>query len=157
MEPQNTTTPVAGNSSIGNVTTPNSSASNSENGGGIADVILKAVFVVLLIAFISFGLVFWLRPQWLGIKPANTETTSVTEDLQLMSPITKNSEFQETRPPEDNAVTPAPLQGPGKYACSALGGCKDWADAERNENCTVTYADSKCLGQCEDVTKRCKI
>jgi len=51
--------------------------------------------------------------------------------------------------------TPRPT-GPGQYACSPIGTCKDYSDEVRKEKCTVTYADSLCLDQCADTTKQCK-
>ena len=47
--------------------------------------------------------------------------------------------------------------GPGQYACSIGGDCKDWDPNIRALNCTVSFSDRLCLDQCGDITKRCKI
>lgn len=55
-------------------------------------------------------------------------------------------------------LTPTPRPtGPGPYACSIGGDCKHWNEQIQKENCTTTFADSNCLDQCTDTTKRCKI
>lgn len=59
-------------------------------------------------------------------------------------------------PPQPSPTpNPVPRQGSGKYACSKEGVCNLYSDQALKDYCTVTYADSNCLGQCGDTAKRC--
>ncbi|HCX25388.1 TPA: hypothetical protein DHT69_00875 [Candidatus Collierbacteria bacterium] len=107
------------------------------------------VFILVILFVVVIGSLFLFR----YILQKSTDRPVNTTNINL-EPITNNQEL--LTPP----ITPTPtarLTGPGQYACSALGGCKDWDPQILKENCTVTFADRNCLDQCSDTTKRCKI
>jgi len=107
---------------------------------GIPILILIPVLVVITASI-------FLLPPLLQKKSPSIPTTSPTQQ-----PITNN---REPITPSTTPI-PTPLQGPGTYSCSLLGTCKNWDPQIQKENCTVTFADKDCLGQCGDTTKRCK-
>ena len=104
--------------------------------------ILVILFVMILGSLFLFRYVLQKSTN----RPVNT--TNINQE-----PRTKN---QEPTAPPSLTPTPTPLQGPGPYSCSFLGACKNWGPQIQKENCTVTFADKDCLGQCGDTTKRCK-
>jgi hypothetical protein len=72
-----------------------------------------------------------------------------------VKPVT--SAFPTASPTAGPTPTPTPRPtGPGQYACSPIGTCKDYSDEVRKASCTATYADMFCLDQCKDTTKQCK-
>jgi len=104
------------------------------------------ILVILFVMVIGSLFLFRYVLQKSTNRPVNT--TNINQE-----PRTNN---QEPTAPPSLTPTPTPLQGPGPYSCSFLGTCKNWDPQIQKENCTVTFADKDCLGQCGDTTKRCK-
>lgn len=50
--------------------------------------------------------------------------------------------------------SPAPLQGPGPFACDHYGFCNVYDDDKRAA-CPKTYADRHCLNECQKTDVRC--
>ena len=108
------------------------------------------IFILVILFVIVIGSLFLFR----YILQKSTDRPVNTTDINL-EPGNRNQE--PTTPP---SLTPTPTTrptGPGQYACSALGSCKDWDLQIQKENCTVTFADRNCLDQCSDTTKRCNL
>ena len=78
------------------------------------------------------------------------------QSIPIPISTTNNQRPSSSLPTIQATPTSTPLQGPGPYSCSLLGTCKNWDPQLQKENCTVTFADKDCLGQCSDSTKRCK-
>lgn len=115
-------------------------------------VVAVAVYVV------AIGLIVRYKPEWFGGKPnaitqqRGSQTGENVANFPNAVPTTASVPIVTSTP----TPTPPP-QGPGQYACSAWGDCKEWDSQIQKVNCTVTYADRYCLNQCGDVSKRCKI
>ncbi len=43
-----------------------------------------------------------------------------------------------------------------QYACDPSGICNVYADPKGQSECPVVFSDSRCLSQCQDISKRCK-
>lgn len=61
---------------------------------------------------------------------------------------------RDVKPTATPTPTPRPT-GPGTFACSPEGVCNLYSDEMRKTSCTTTFADTLCLDQCTDSTKRC--
>jgi len=79
------------------------------------------------------------------------------KNFQKRAQPVASASFPTPSPTLGPTPTPTPrLTGPGQYACSPIGTCKDYSDEVRKASCTVTYADKFCLDQCKDAAKQCK-
>lgn len=110
-------------------------------GGGILFVIVYAAVNVML----------WRYARMNRQPDQNVVIENGAPQKDGSAPISLRTVLPTTTP----TPTPRPT-GPGRYACSTLGTCKDFADAIRSTKCSITFADDHCLDQCTDVTKRCK-
>ncbi len=107
------------------------------------------MFVLVLLAIVVAFLV-WLL--WYTVQKSNN---------QKPIPVT-NQESTQNSPQQYTVSTPTPTPtprptGPGQYACSAAGDCKDWDAQIQKANCTITFADNQCLDKCGDRAVRCKL
>lgn len=73
--------------------------------------------------------------------------------------IPTNAGIQSTIPSTPSQIpTPTPTArptGPGPFACSPDGTCNRYGEDARKQYCTVAFADSLCLDNCDDTSKRC--
>lgn len=73
--------------------------------------------------------------------------------------IPTNAGIQSTIPSAPSQIpTPTPTPrptGPGPFACSPDGTCNNYGETMRKQQCLVTFADSLCLDNCDDTSKRC--
>lgn len=113
--------------------------------------------LILLVSYI--GLNIWLFYSS-GIVKKTANLFPLTNTSTATIPHSSNNSqanFQTATalgPTATPTPTPTPLQGPGRYACDPYGICKDYSD-EMRKNCTTTFADRDCLGQCGNAAKRC--
>ncbi|MCJ7826358.1 hypothetical protein MUP56_01935 [Patescibacteria group bacterium] len=119
-------------------------------------IVFAGAGLLIGVAYIALNIGIWTYARTSG-KAAQTvanKNGSAPAGEESLQP-----EGQIATPPPTGGPTPTPTPrpiGPGQYACSPIGTCKDYADDVRKEKCTVTYADSLCLDQCADPTKQCK-
>lgn len=108
-----------------------------------------ALVAIAAVLYIAFNVWFYFFTTSGGLK--TNPITTITEKIKSFdSP--KSSSPQ--RPTPSPTPTPRPT-GPGAYACDPYGQCNLYSDEMRKQYCTVTFADSLCLDQCADTTKRC--
>lgn len=108
--------------------------------------ILIIILVILGIGAYAFGSVWVIRM----LKNSNVGAASTTNSqAEEFSPAATNPPT-----PTKNLPPPAPLQGPGEYACDPYGICNHYSD-EMRKFCPVTYADRNCLNKCGDQSTHC--
>lgn len=122
-------------------------------------IILLVLYTVINIwFFFSSGIVKKTANLFpLANSPASIAAKQTPSNASQTGFPTGNSTPQTGTPTSIPTPTPTPtppLQGPGRYACDPYGTCKDYSD-EMRTNCTVTFADRNCLGQCGNTAKRC--
>lgn len=96
-------------------------------------IIVVQVIIVILVLFVGINI---------GIN------------LQKSEALNKAGMIENNALLSTKIITPAPLKGPGIYACDPFGICNNYGDEQR-KSCPVTFADSHCLGQCKDSARRC--
>lgn len=119
-------------------------ATSSNNSSWKVIVIVTSMFVVSLVLL----LVYYYR--------SSSNTTNTPIPINEDQSLNNNTNEEEMTTPNPTKSQPGPT-GPGQYACSINGDCKDWDLKIEKENCTVTFADRSCENKCNDTSIRCKI
>ncbi len=111
-------------------------------------VFLVAIAATLYIAF-NVWVFYFTKSGGLKTNPV----TTITERIKSFGALRESSSTSQRPTP---TPTPTPKTGPGPHGCDPYGVCNLYSAQMLKENCTVTFADSDCLGACTDRTKRCK-
>ena len=118
--------------------------------------------VILLISFsiliLMIGFIFFL--------PVNKDKSSLQSDYvgqeKLQKVIPKNTSISPSVVSDKNSIkipikkTPS-TNNSGIFACSPDGECRIYSLEVSRENCTKTFAERNCLGQCKDTSIQCKL
>lgn len=115
----------------------------------VADMMMVASGILAVILVI-FGLVYFLKPEWLGLKGATSISVSPTETTNsVTSPATNNV------PVVINTPVPTAVLLPGEFACDPIGICNHYIVTD-SMGCPKVYGESTCSNQCADKAVRCK-
>ncbi len=102
------------------------------------------VVLVGIILYASFNL-------WVYRVATSGNATKTSKGFTLPKQGETFSETPSLAPPD--TPTPQPT-GPGPYACDMFGVCNFYEDTKR-AGCPKTYADRRCLNECENKDVRC--
>lgn len=113
------------------------------------------VLLVAIAAILYIGLNIWvysiIKSQGFKTNPVAT----IRETIKSFGALRESSSPPGRSSPIPTPI-PTPKTGPGPHSCDPYGVCNLYSAQMLKENCSVTFADPECLGQCSDRAKRCK-